>query len=233
MSARIISFDTETTGLDFETGDRVIELGAVEILERNKTGEEFQTYLNPDGKEISEKAQQITGITNEQLKDKPKFKDIADDFLNFVRGAELVIHNAEFDVGFINNELKLANHKVKDIRDICTVYDTLTTAQTMFPGQRNNLNALSARLGISGYDRTYHGALLDAQILADTYLNLTGGQVTFDLSQNNSAKQDVQINQKDFKEIKFKKFIAGEKDIKKHEKFINKLNKKTDKEISW
>ena len=233
MSARIISFDTETTGLDFETGDRVIELGAVEILERNKTGEEFQTYLNPDGKEISEKAQQITGITNEQLKDKPKFKDIADDFLNFVRGAELVIHNAEFDVGFINNELKLANHKVKDIRDICTVYDTLTTAQTMFPGQRNNLNALSARLGISGYDRTYHGALLDAQILADTYLNLTGGQVTFDLSQNNSAKQDVQINQKDFKEIKFKKFIAGEKDIQEHEKFINKLNKKTYKEISW
>ena len=233
MSARIISFDTETTGLDFETGDRVIELGAVEILERNKTGEEFQTYLNPDGKEISEKAQQITGITNEQLKDKPKFKDIADDFLNFVRGAELVIHNAEFDVGFINNELKLANHKVKDIRDICTVYDTLTTAQTMFPGQRNNLNALSARLGISDYDRTYHGALLDAQILADTYLNLTGGQVTFDLSQNNSAKQDVQINQKDFKEIKFKKFIAGEKDIQEHEKFINKLNKKTYKEISW
>jgi len=233
MSARIISFDTETTGLDFETGDRVIELGAVEILERNKTGEEFQTYLNPDGKEISEKAQQITGITNEQLKDKPKFKDIADDFLNFVRGAELVIHNAEFDVGFINNELKLANHKVKDIRDICTVYDTLTTAQTMFPGQRNNLNALSARLGISGYDRTYHGALLDAQILADTYLNLTGGQVTFDLSQNNSAKQDVQINQEDFKEIKFKKFIAGEKDIQEHEKFINKLNKKTYKEISW
>tara|TARA_A100001015_G_scaffold250831_1_gene289497 strand:- start:1163 stop:1864 length:702 start_codon:yes stop_codon:yes gene_type:complete len=233
MSARIISFDTETTGLDFETGDRVIELGAVEILERNKTGEEFQTYLNPDGKEISEKAQQITGITNEQLKDKPKFKDIADDFLNFVRGAELVIHNAEFDVGFINNELKLANHKVKDIRDICTVYDTLTTAQTLFPGQRNNLNALSARLGISGYDRTYHGALLDAQILADTYLNLTGGQVTFDLSQNNSAKQDVQINQEDFKEIKFKKFIAGEKDIQEHEKFINKLNKKTYKEISW
>ena len=233
MSARIISFDTETTGLDFTTGDRVIELGAVEILDRNKTGEEFQTYLNPDGKEISEKAQEITGITNEQLKDKPKFKDIADEFINFVKGAELVIHNAEFDVGFINNELKLAKHEVKDIRDICTVYDTLTTAQTMFPGQRNNLNALSARLGISGYDRTYHGALLDAQILADTYLNLTGGQVTFDLSQNSSVTQNIQIDEQDLKEIKFKKFIAEENDVQEHEKFIKKLNQKIDKEISW
>ena len=155
------------------------------------------------------------------------------DFINFVKGAELVIHNVEFDVGFINNELKLANHEVKDIRDICTVYDTLTTAQTMFPGQRNNLNALSARLGISGYDRTYHGALLDAQILADTYLNLTGGQVTFDLSQNSSVTQNIQMDEQDLKEIKFKKFIAEENDVQEHEKFIKKLNQKTDKEISW
>ena len=184
MSNRLISFDTETTGLDYKTGDRVVEIGAVEILGRDKSGKEYQTYLNPDGKEMSEGAAEITNISNEQLKKAPKFKEIADEFIEFVKGAELIIHNAEFDVGFINNELNLINHEVNDIRDICSVYDTLIHARKTFPGQRNNLNALSTRLGISGYDRTYHGALLDAQILADTYLNLTGGQVTFDLSES-------------------------------------------------
>ena len=229
---RQITLDTETTGLDVSNGHRVIEIGCTEIIDRKFTGNELHFYLNPE-RDIPEASQKIHNISNEKVKDKPKFKDIADDFINFVKGAELVIHNAEFDVGFINNELKLANHEVKDIRDICTVYDTLTTAQTMFPGQRNNLNALSARLGISGYDRTYHGALLDAQILADTYLNLTGGQVTFDLSQNSSVTQNIQIDEQDLKEIKFKKFIAEENDVQEHEKFIKKLNQKTDKEISW
>ena len=187
MSKRLISFDTETTGLDFNAGDRVVEIGAVEIIGRNKTGELYQTYLNPDGKEMSEGAAEITNISNEQLKGAPKFKEVADEFIKFITGAELVIHNAEFDIGFINHELKLMDHEVKDIRDICSVYDTLIHARKAFPGQRNNLNALSMRLGISGYDRTYHGALLDAQILADTYLNLTGGQVTFDLSESKNV----------------------------------------------
>ena len=115
MSNRYISFDTETTGLDFNKGDRVVEIGAVEILGRNKTGELYQTYLNPDGKEMSEGAAEITNITNEQLKAAPKFKDIVNEFIEFVKGAELIIHNAEFDIGFINHELKLANFTISNI----------------------------------------------------------------------------------------------------------------------
>tara|TARA_Y100000768_G_C23946303_1_gene667786 strand:- start:660 stop:1358 length:699 start_codon:yes stop_codon:yes gene_type:complete len=232
MSNRYISFDTETTGLDFNKGDRVVEIGAVEILGRNKTGELYQTYLNPDGKEMSEGAAEITNITNEQLKAAPKFKDIVNEFIEFVKGAELIIHNAEFDIGFINHELKLANHEVKDIREICTVFDTLIHARKTFPGQRNNLNALSMRLGISGYDRTYHGALLDAQILADTYLNLTGGQVTFDLSEEPKKEVEEEIvNQRE--DIDFINFAADKDDIKEHEKFLDILSKKTNKEVNW
>ena len=232
MSKRLISFDTETTGLDFNTGDRVVEIGAVEIIGRNKTGELYQTYLNPDGKEMSEGAAEITNISNEQLKDAPKFKEVADEFIKFITGAELVIHNAEFDIGFINHELKLMDHEVKDIRDICSVYDTLIHARKAFPGQRNNLNALSMRLGISGYDRTYHGALLDAQILADTYLNLTGGQVTFDLSESKSAEtNEEEIKQTE--QVHFCSFSANENDASEHNKFLEVLRKKTDKEINW
>ena len=232
MSNRLISFDTETTGLDFKSGDRVVEIGAVEILGRSKTGELFQTYLNPEGKEMSEGALEITNISNEQLKNAPKFKDVVEEFIKFVNGAELVIHNAEFDIGFINNELKLIDHEIKDIRDICTVFDTLMHARKAFPGQRNNLNALSMRLGISGYDRTYHGALLDAQILADTYLSLTGGQVTFDLSESQSIEvKEEFINQTD--EIHFTNFKANENDISEHNKFLDVLRKKSNKEINW
>ena len=209
-----------------------MEIGAVEILGRNKTGELYQTYLNPDGKEMSEGAAEITNITNEQLKAAPKFKDIVNEFIEFVKGAELIIHNAEFDIGFINHELKLANHEVKDIREICTVFDTLIHARKTFPGQRNNLNALSMRLGISGYDRTYHGALLDAQILADTYLNLTGGQVTFDLSEEpkTEVKEEI-VNQRE--DIDFINFAADKNDVKEHEKFLDILSKKTNKEVNW
>jgi DNA polymerase-3 subunit epsilon len=232
MSNRLISFDTETTGLDFNKGDRVVEIGAVEIIGRNKTGELYQTYLNPDGKEMSEGAVEITNITNEQLKDAPKFKEVVDEFIKFVKGAELVIHNAEFDIGFINHELKLIDHEVKDIRDICSVFDTLIHARKAFPGQRNNLNALSMRLGISGYDRTYHGALLDAQILADTYLNLTGGQVTFDLSEEQITEtKEEKIDQ--VEEVNFSRFSASEEDISEHNKFLEALRKKTNKEINW
>ncbi len=232
MSDRFISFDTETTGLDYKTGDRVVEIGAVEILGRDKTGKEYQSYLNPDGRKMSVGAAEITNITDEQLKKAPKFEEVADEFIEFVRGAELIIHNAEFDIGFINNELNLINHEVKDIRDICTVFDTLVHARKTFPGQRNNLNTLSLRLGISGYDRTYHGALLDAQILADTYLNLTGGQVTFELSESqiNETKNNIDNNSE---EVNFLKFDAAEEDLSEHRKFLEILSKKTDKEINW
>ena len=231
MSVRLISFDTETTGLDFSTGDRVIEIGCVEIIGREKSGNEFQTYINPEGKDISKEAQEITNISPEQLSEAPKFKDIADKFIDFIKGAELVIHNAEFDVGFINNELNKIKHQVSDIRDICTVFDTLVHARKAFPGQRNNLDALSNRLGISGYDRTHHGALLDAQILADTYLSLTGGQVTFNLAENitNSNTEEDKLQKSN---LQFIKFSSNNKDELEHNKFTEMMAERREKEAN-
>ena len=231
MSVRLICFDTETTGLDFSTGDRVIEIGCVEIIGREKSGNEFQTYINPEGKDISKEAQEITNISPEQLSEAPKFKDIADKFIDFIKGAELVIHNAEFDVGFINNELNKIKHQVSDIRDICTVFDTLVHARKAFPGQRNNLDALSNRLGISGYDRTHHGALLDAQILADTYLSLTGGQVTFNLAENitNSNTEEDKLQKSN---LQFIKFSSNNKDELEHNKFTEMMAERREKEAN-
>ena len=231
MSVRLISFDTETTGLDFSTGDRVIEIGCVEILGREKSGNEFQSYINPEGKEISKEAQEITNISPEQLSEAPKFKDIANKFIDFVKGAELVIHNAEFDIGFINNELKKIKHQVSDIRDICTVFDTLVHARKAFPGQRNNLDALSNRLGISGYDRTHHGALLDAQILADTYLSLTGGQVTFNLAEN-ITNSDTKDDKSQKSNLQFIKFSSNNKDELEHNNFTEIMAQRREKETT-
>jgi len=231
VSVRLISFDTETTGLDFSTGDRVIEIGCVEILGREKSGNEFQSYINPEGKDISKEAQEITNISPEQLSEAPKFKDIADKFIDFVKGAELVIHNAEFDIGFINNELKKIKHQVSDIRDICTVFDTLVHARKAFPGQRNNLDALSNRLGISGYDRTHHGALLDAQILADTYLSLTGGQVTFNLAEN-ITNSDTEEDKSKKSNLQFIKFSGNNKDELEHNKFTEMMTERREKETT-
>ena len=231
MSVRLISFDTETTGLDFSTGDRVIEIGCVEILGREKSGNEFQSYINPEGKDISKEAQEITNISPEQLSEAPKFKDIADKFIDFIKGAELVIHNAEFDIGFINNELNKIKHQVSDIRDICTVFDTLVHARKAFPGQRNNLDALSNRLGISGYDRTHHGALLDAQILADTYLSLTGGQVTFNLAEN-ITNSDTKDDKSQKSNLQFIKFSSNNKDELEHNKFTKIMTERREKETN-
>ena len=232
MPARIISLDTETTGLDFKSGDRVIEIGAVEIIGRSKTNNTFQTYLNPQGKEISEGAKAITNISDEDLAAAPKFKDIADNFISFIKGAELVIHNSEFDLGFLNNELRLMDHTIKDISEICKVYDSLIVARKTFPGQKNSLDALSARLGVKGYDRKHHGALLDAQILSDVYLNLTGGQVALTLSQSTKKQNTIEENEKKH-EQKAHLFKASQNDQKKHDENLNFLKEKTGEEIKW
>ena len=232
MSARIVTFDTETTGLDYKSGDRVIEIGLVEILGREKSKKTFQTYLNPEGKEISEGARAITNISDSDLVDAPKFSEVVDDFIDFIKDAEVVIHNAEFDVGFINNELKIIGHSIKDIRDICTVFDTLMHARKVFPGQKNSLDALSNRLDVIGYDRQFHGALLDAQILADVYLNLTGGQVKLELS---SANKEVENNIAADTDIKFnvKKFTAQEEDVSNHQKILLAMSEKSGEKINW
>jgi DNA polymerase III subunit epsilon len=172
---RQIVLDTETTGLSWEKGNRVVEIGCVELLQRRPTGRHFQRYLNP-GREMEPGAQEVTGLTLEFLADKPLFGDVVDEFLAFIDGAELVIHNAAFDVGFIDYELSLLNVGHARLRERCMVLDTLELARQRFPGQRNSLDALCKRLGVDNTQRTLHGALLDAQLLAEAYLHLTAGQ---------------------------------------------------------
>lgn len=178
---RQIILDTETTGLEPSEGHRIIEIGCVEMLNRRLTGNNFHRYLQPD-REIDNGAIEVHGITNEFLADKPRFTDVVDEFLAFVKGAELIIHNAAFDVGFINHELQRVNPALGRIEDHCTILDTLIMARKMHPGQRNSLDALCKRYEIDNSHRELHGALLDAEILADVYLAMTGGQTTLVLS---------------------------------------------------
>jgi DNA polymerase-3 subunit epsilon len=172
---RIVVLDTETTGLSPEQGHRIIEIGCVELVNRRLTGNRFHVYINPE-RVIDAGAIEVHGITNEFLEDKPRFAGVAEDFLAFVQGAELVIHNAPFDVGFINHEFALLADPLAPITEHCDVFDTLSFARRKHPGQRNSLDALCKRYGVDNSQRELHGALLDAEILADVYLLMTGGQ---------------------------------------------------------
>ncbi|HLF96500.1 MAG TPA: DNA polymerase III subunit epsilon [Methylococcaceae bacterium] len=174
---RQIILDTETTGLSPEEGHRIIEIGCIELLDRRVTRNRFHVYLNPE-RSIDVGASEVHGIRDEDLADKPRFAEVAEDFLNFVGGAELVIHNAPFDVGFLNHELKRLGESYGDLGGYCTVTDTLALARKKHPGQRNSLDALCKRYGVDNSRRELHGALLDAEILADVYLAMTGGQMT-------------------------------------------------------
>ncbi len=177
---RQIVLDTETTGLEPRLGHRIIEIGCVEVIDRRVTGNRYHQYINPE-REIDEGAVEVHGITTAFLADKPLFADIVEDFLNFIRGAELVIHNAPFDVGFIDHELNQLNQQQNHVDNICMVLDTLVLARKMHPGQKNNLDALCKRYDIDNSQRDLHGALLDAEILAETYLAMTGGQTMLSL----------------------------------------------------
>ncbi len=172
---RQIVLDTETTGLDPAAGHRIIEIGCVELVDRKLTGNRFHVYLNPD-REIDPGAVEVHGLSLEFLADKPRFADIAADLRDFLKGAELIIHNAPFDIGFINHELRLLGNAECDITEYCTVLDTLVMAKKKYLGQRNNLDALCKRYNVDNRHRDLHGALLDAEILAEVYLAMTGGQ---------------------------------------------------------
>jgi DNA polymerase-3 subunit epsilon len=178
---RQVVLDTETTGLYADRGDRVVEIGCVELLERRPSGRTFHTYLNPD-REFSAGAQEVTGLTLEFLADKPRFHEVAEEFLAFVEGAELVIHNAAFDIGFLDAELSRLGPHLGNMRSRCTVEDSLLLARERYPGQRNSLDALCRRLGVDNAHRQLHGALLDAQLLAEVYLAMTSGQSELGLS---------------------------------------------------
>lgn len=173
---RQIVLDTETTGLEWKKGNRVVEIGCVEMVERRPTGRTWQQYIHPD-REFEPGAQEVTGLTLEFLADKPRFAEIADAFLDFVRDAELIIHNAAFDVGFLDHELSLLGPRYGKLRDhVAGVEDSLIMARQRYPGQRNSLDALCKRLGVDNTHRQLHGALLDSQLLAEVYLALTSGQ---------------------------------------------------------
>ena len=185
---RRVILDTETTGLDFRTGDRIVEIGCVELIGRQLTGQRFHAYLNP-GRLVADSAR-IHGLSVEFLADKPKFAEIVGDFVNFVRGADLVIHNAAFDVGFLNNELGLLQHD--GIEQLCgEVIDTLRLAREMRPGKKNNLNALCSEFGVDNSTRQLHGALLDAELLADVYLAMTRGQNSLEITFDSPAAGSV------------------------------------------
>jgi DNA polymerase-3 subunit epsilon len=234
MPKKFIILDTETTGLEVQQGHRIIEIGAVLLNDRKKSEEHFHTYLNPS-RLIDEEASKVHGIMNEDLLDKPYFEEVAEEFLEFVDGSTLVIHNAAFDVGFLNNELKLASSKYPMLEEICEIEDSLALAKDKFPGQRNSLDALANRFDISGYDRTFHGALLDANILADVYMSLTGGQSKFEFDSNN-----LSINKKTFSKntisregIELISIKANKSDIEEHESRLLDIEKRNSVETIW
>ena len=235
MAKKYIILDTETTGLEVNQGHRVIEIGAVLLNDRKKSEQHFHSYLNPS-RLIDEEATKVHGISNSDLDEEPFFDEIAEEFLNFIEGSTLVIHNAPFDLGFLNNELKLASTSYPNLEDICEIEDTLTIAREKFPGQRNSLDALATRFNISNYDRTFHGALLDANILADVYMQLTGGQSKFEfmsdtniLSINNKNPEYSIIDKID----DLPKINASKTDIKNHNRRISEIEKKYSIKTFW
>jgi DNA polymerase-3 subunit epsilon len=189
---RQIILDTETTGLSTSQGHRIIEIGCIEMVNRRLTGREFHRFLNPD-RNIDEGAEAVHGISREQLETEPRFPEIVDEFLGFVKDAELVIHNADFDVGFLEHELRLMKHTQPTIADHCTVLDTLTLAREIHPGQRNSLDALCKRYEVDASKRVVHVALIDSELLARVYLAMTGGQSSLLLDEEEGATNSTDV----------------------------------------
>ena len=235
MSKKYIVLDTETTGLEVKQGHRVIEIGAVLLNDRKKSDIHFHSYLNPS-RLIDEEASKVHGITNADLENKPSFDEIAEEFIEFIEGSTLVIHNAPFDVGFLNHELKLASTSFPMLEDICEIEDSLSLARDKYPGQRNSLDALAVRYDISGYDRTFHGALLDANILADVYMRLTGGQSKFEFDSNGvsnaiNAKKVKKNNIEEFSDLVSIK--SSKSDLDAHEKRLLDIEKINNIQTIW
>jgi DNA polymerase-3 subunit epsilon len=195
FNRRQVLLDTETTGLDPLQGHRLTEIGCIEIIDRRPTGRHFQTYLNPE-RETDEGALKVTGLTTDFLKDKPKFSEVVEDLLAFVivPGTELIIHNAPFDLGFLNYELSLLSHAQCPLEQSLNVIDTLVMARRLHPGQRNNLDALCKRYNIENNDRAYHGALLDARLLMRVYLAMTAGQSQMNLTPDSRVQSQERVN---------------------------------------
>lgn len=229
---RQVVLDTETTGLEVRQGHRLVEIACVEMVERRLTGRQYQTYLNPD-RAIDEGARLVTGIEDEFLLDKPRFAEVADEFLAFIDGAELVIHNASFDIGFLNAELARLGDGAGRISDRCSVLDTLAMARERYPGQRNSLDALCKRLGVDNSRRDLHGGLIDAQLLADVYLAMTSGQVAFDLGFEDAEQHDAVIAAPVVLRARPRVLHASADELWQHEQRLDALDKSTGGKSVW
>jgi DNA polymerase-3 subunit epsilon len=228
---RQIILDTETTGLSADNGDRIIEIGCVELLDRKLTGNNLHLYLNPD-RDSHEDALKVHGISNEFLKDKPKFEQVADELLTYLNDAEIIIHNAPFDIGFLNKELERINRPLMS-QYVAKVIDTLVMAKDMYPGKRNSLDSLCDRLGVDNASRTLHGALLDAELLADVYINMTRGQDALIIendvtNQKSDASQSIDLSHLDLPVLK-----ATTQELGLHEELLKKLDKSSGNKTVW
>mgnify|MGYP003631741585 CR=1 FL=1 len=229
---RQIILDTETTGINPQLGHRIIEIGCVEMIDRKLTGKHFHVYVNPQ-RVVEAEAISVHGITNEFLVDKPLFKDVAEEFYQYIKGSELVIHNAAFDVGFINNEFSMLRPKIAPVEGYCEILDTLAMARKKHPGQKNSLDALCKRYGINNAHRELHGALLDAEILADVYLLLSGGQTILSLDKDggdDSGEANLRRISVDRNALQI--VLANDEELTLHLKYLESMKKGAD-EVIW
>ena len=222
---RQVVLDTETTGLDIANDHRIIEIAGVELVNRKLTKNSYQVYLNPE--RTVGRSFKIHGLSDDFLSDKPSFKEIYGEFLDFIKDSELLIHNAEFDIGFLNHELKLADLDIKIEDHVNKITDTLSIAREKHPGQRNSLEVLTDRYQITGYDRSYHGALIDSEILADVYLAMTGGQRDLGFDENSTKEFQSRFSNDISNEFNLVKITASEDDVNQHQNYLNSL--KTDR----
>ena len=234
---RQVVLDTETTGLDVSQGHKIIEIGCVEIIDRKLSGKHYHQYIKPE-RAIDQGALEVHGITEEFLADKPVFARIAAEFMDFIRGAELIIHNAPFDVGFIDAELKQLDTNARFVASECKITDSLQLARAKHPGQRNNLDALCQRYTVNNSNRTLHGALLDAEILADVYLLMTGGQTTLGLSGDADVTGSVAgslgaIRRLPADRTQLRVISATEDETQAHEAHLDKLSEIAENGAVW
>ena len=218
---RQIVLDTETTGLDIANNHRIIEIAGVELINRKLTKNSYQIYLNPE--RTVGRSFQIHGLSDDFLSDKPLFIDVYQEFLDFIKDSELLIHNAEFDIGFLNHELKLAKLDLKIEDHVSKITDTLSIAREKHPGQRNSLEVLTDRYQITGYDRSYHGALIDSEILADVYLAMTGGQRDLGFDDNTSRELQSKSSNSASNDFNLVSIEISKDDANKHEMYLNSL----------
>jgi len=230
MSRQII-LDTETTGLSADAGDRIIEIGCVELINRKLTGNNCHYYLNP-GRDSHEDALKVHGISNEFLRDKPCFAAVAADFLDYVRGAEIIIHNAAFDVSFLNKELELAGLP-PFASHVEAITDTLAMAKELYPGKRNSLDALCDRLGVDNSSRTLHGALLDAELLADVYINLTRGQEALLIAEETTGGGALDVAAFDLRALSLRVLPASDAELAAHEAVLAEIDKASGGKTIW